>query len=271
MTRRKPYPVIEGIKAKVTAFKDWNSHITVTLDTLFLQTIAGAVPYHHFPRCLVPPANAARGEEHSKAPRPFFPQGYFFVCEINDLLLQFSLCTVADQRSAQITPGGSRAGTEGMRRAQTPCSASSASSASQRWWPPAPKLFIALASGAHYLLHNTEYHVPSYKRNTVLLETKHRQATALIWRKTPLFALQIYKLVLLYIFTSLAFCAKLGSIFWTIFIMCQTTLLLITLSLQCKFTEGRSYDHFHLKQNIPFFALFWVSLYGVLQTQLGKC
>lgn len=113
-----------------------------------------------------------------RSPPAIFPQGYFFVCQINDLL-QFSLSTVVGERSTQIIPGGSRAGTEGMRRAQAPCSASSAS---LHRWPPVPKLFIALASGAqHYLLHNTEYHVPSYKRNTVLLETKHRQTTAVIW------------------------------------------------------------------------------------------
>lgn len=107
---------MEGIKPKVSDFMDWNSHITVTLEMLFLQTIAGAVPYHHFPRHLVPSAKAAWGEEHSKAPPAIFPQSYFFVCQINDLLLQFSLSTVVDERSAQITPGGSRAGTEGTRR-----------------------------------------------------------------------------------------------------------------------------------------------------------
>lgn len=35
---------------------------------------------------------------------------------------------------------------------------------------------------------------------------------------TPLYALQTYKLLLSYIFSSLAFCAKLESIFWIIFI-----------------------------------------------------
>lgn len=72
VTRRKSYPVIAGIKPKVPTCKDWNSHVTETLDTLFLQAGAGAVPYRHFPGCLVPSANAARGEEHSEAPQPFF-------------------------------------------------------------------------------------------------------------------------------------------------------------------------------------------------------
>lgn len=81
-SRRKSVATIAGIKAKaLSQLEDWNSDITGALDKLFLQAIAGVVPYKYCPPKLTTLTQHSRDGKHTKAPQRHFSTKSF-LCSI---------------------------------------------------------------------------------------------------------------------------------------------------------------------------------------------
>lgn len=71
--------MIPGIKTKApSCLEDWNSGITMALDKLFLQGVAGMVPYYHCPQALATLTHQSQGGKHTKPPHVIFLRSHFF-------------------------------------------------------------------------------------------------------------------------------------------------------------------------------------------------
>lgn len=71
--------MIAGIKPQApTWLVGWNSDVTGALDKLFLQGVAGVVPYYHCSLAVATLTQYSWGGSHTEALHVTFPWGHFF-------------------------------------------------------------------------------------------------------------------------------------------------------------------------------------------------